>query len=270
MEVLIINMASATDRMAFMAAQMAHFGLSFRRIEAVTPQTLTPPPDDPVWRRWQRPLRVTEMALCASHMAAWRAVIAQDAPALILEDDAVLASATPAFLDQVARLSGIDHISLETRGRKKVVARAPHLDAPILRLWQDRTGSAAYVLWPRGARLLLDHASHVGGPSDAIISSTYAMASYQACPALSVQLDICTRYGLTPAIETRSLIDAVAKPAHAQGDGAGQQMAFRARRIWAQIVMGARHLFRPHKAHRRHIPPAADWPTITLPPAPHA
>jgi len=80
MRALIRNMASATERMAFMSAQMAQFGLSYERIEAVTPATLPPPEHDAIWYRWQRPMRVTEMALCASHMAAWRRIVALSAP----------------------------------------------------------------------------------------------------------------------------------------------------------------------------------------------
>ena len=260
MKVLIINMATATDRMAFMAAQMGHFGLDWARIEAITPNTLTPPADDPVWHRWQRPLRVTEMALCASHMAAWRAVIAADCPHLILEDDATLAADLPAFLADVAGLLDVDHISLETRGRKKVLGRVLHSAAPMLRLWQDRTGSAAYIAYPNGAKLMLDHAQRVGGPSDAIISSTYSMRSYQAVPALAVQLDICAQYGVPQALETRSLIDAVEKPRFSVSVAAG--LGFRARRIWGQIVMGWRQL--RHRGTRLQVAPARDWPKITL------
>ncbi|WP_416916241.1 MAG: glycosyltransferase family 25 protein [Roseicyclus sp.] len=191
MRALIINMASATERMGFMEAQMAALGLPWERIEAVTPETLVPPEQDPVWHRWQRPMRVTEMALCASHRVAWERVVALGAPCLVLEDDAVLAASLPGFLEAVVGLAGVEHISLEARGRKKLMGRRLHDRAPIRRLYQDRTGSAAYVVWPAGAAKLLAHARRAGAPSDALISSTYGMASWQADPALSVQLDHC-------------------------------------------------------------------------------
>jgi hypothetical protein len=72
MRALVLNLAQATERLAFMAGQLDALGLEWERIEAVTPDTLDPPADDPVWHRWERPLRSTEMAACASHMAAWR------------------------------------------------------------------------------------------------------------------------------------------------------------------------------------------------------
>ena len=258
MKTLIINLARATDRMEFMRAQMADLGLDWERIEAVTPATLQPPADDPVWHRWQRPMRSTEMALCASHMAAWQRVIALGAPCLVLEDDALLSRGLPGFLAQIAGLAGIDHISLETRSRKKLVARMMHPDAPIRRLWQDRTGSAAYVVFPHGAKALLAHAQRSGAPSDALISATYAMRSFQADPALSIQLDQCRAYGLVPPIETASLIDAVGKPGLAGDLALPRRIGYRLRRIGAQLRMGVRHVIRLGRAHRRAIAPAGD------------
>lgn len=259
MKALIINLAGAGDRMAFMAAEMQALGLPYERIEAVTPQTLQPSADNAVWRRWQRPLRTTEMALCASHMAAWRRVMELGEPCLVLEDDALLATETASFLAAVAKLGDVDHVSLETRSRKKVVARNAYPGVAMRRLWQDRTGSAAYVVFPEGARKLLDHASQMGGPSDAVISSTYALRSYQADPALSIQLDQCAAYGVNGAIETRSSIDAEKKPGFTPDLPRGEQLAFRARRIMAQVRMGLRQFLHIFDAERRHVTPAREW-----------
>jgi glycosyl transferase family 25 len=265
MRALVINLASATDRLALQRAQLQALGLPWERIEAVTPATLSPPATDPVWHRWQRPLRVTEMALLASHVRTWQRVIALGEPCLILEDDALLATATPAFLAQVAALNGIDHISLETRSRRKTVARSRDPRAPIRRLWQDRTGSAAYVAWPAGAAKLIAHAAREGGPSDAIISSTYALVSFQADPALAIQLDRCAAYGVPQPLPSASSIDAMKKPAASEaGYSAAQRAGFRARRLVAQVRMGARQFVRPFSVERRQIAPAGDWPRLDL------
>lgn len=262
MRALIINMGSAAARMGFMAAQMDSLGLAWERIEAVTPDTLTPPATDPVWHRWQRPLRVTEMALCASHMAAWARVEALGEPCLVLEDDAVLASDLSPFLASVRDLPGLEHVSLETRSRKKLLARRAHPEAAIRRLYQDRTGSAAYVIWPSGARKLLARARLTGAPSDALISSTYAMSSWQADPALAVQLDQCAAYGVPQAIPTVSLIDAAKKPP-LEAETAAARRAYRARRIAAQLRMGWRQLRFAGVAERVHVQPAAEWVQVT-------
>jgi glycosyl transferase family 25 len=262
MRALVINMATATDRMGFMAAQLDALGLSWERIAAVTPATLSPPADDPVWHRWQRPMRVTEMALCASHVAAWGRVMALGAPCLVLEDDAVLSTRLPALLEAVAALPEVEHLSLETRGRRKLVARSPHPAAPIRRLWQDRTGSAAYVVRPEGARKLIAAAARAGAPSDALISAAPGLVSWQADPALAVQLDICARYGVPQAIATTSLIDAVGKPPVAALTPAARR-AYRLRRIGAQLAMGGRLLRHAIDGQRREVQPAGPWPDLS-------
>ncbi|MEM9754762.1 MAG: glycosyltransferase family 25 protein [Pseudomonadota bacterium] len=248
MRALVINTAAATDRMALMARQLGAIGLDWDRLDAVTPDTLSPGPDDPFWQRWQRPMRVTEMALTASHMAAWRRVIEARAPILILEDDALLSPSVPQFLAGVTGRGGMDHLSLETRGRKKLLARAA---GPVWRMWQDRTGSAAYVAWPEGAQDMLARAEIAAAPSDALISETRAQRSFQAVPALSVQFDMCEAYGIAPPIRTPSLIDVVEKPPVPRGAG------FRRRRILGQVEMGLRALSHPMAQHV-HVQPAKD------------
>jgi glycosyl transferase family 25 len=266
MRVLVINLAAAVDRLALQDAQMRALGLQWERIQAVTPATVEPAVHDPVWHRWQRPLRLTEIALLASHVRAWRRVRDLRSPCLILEDDALLATSAPAFLDAAAKLAGIDHISLETRGRKKTVSRTLDPRAPMRRLWQDRTGSAAYVVWPAGAEKLLARAARGGGPSDAVISSTYALRSFQADPALAIQLDRCTAYGVPQPIATASSIDAMKKPRVATNEySIGERIGFRARRAFAQVRIASRRFARPFATERRHILPATDWPTLTVP-----
>ena len=159
--VLIINLAIATTRMTFQAAQMMALSLTWERMEAATPETLPLPLDDSHWRRWERPMRATEIAGLASHCAAWERVRTADAPHLIIEDDALLASGTPALLQESEDETGLDHVTLETRSRKKLVGRM-HPNLPIRRLYQDRTGAAAYVLWPSGAEKLLARADRYG------------------------------------------------------------------------------------------------------------
>ena len=239
---LVINLASARARMEMMARQLDYLGLDWERLEAVTPETLSPGSDDAMWQRWQRPLRVTEMALTASHMAAWRQV--GEAPLLVLEDDALLSEGIADFLQYAAGLTGVDHISLETRGRKKLLDRAPGAAWP---MWQDRTGSAAYIVWPSGARALLARAAEVAAPSDALISET-RMTSHQAVPAQAIQFDICARYGIAPPIETKSLIDKAEKPPVPRGAG------FRCRRVMGQLAMGLTALSHP-RAIRLHVQP---------------
>jgi glycosyl transferase family 25 len=90
---LVINLDRDVERMGFQAGQLDTLGIALERMPAITPESLDPPADSPFWGRWQRPLRPVEMALAASHAAVWRTVVAGDGPALVLEDDALLAPA---------------------------------------------------------------------------------------------------------------------------------------------------------------------------------
>ena len=242
---LVINLATASERMDVMARQLDHLGLDWARLEAVTPATLAPGPEDAMWQRWQRPMRVTEMALTASHMAAWQRV--EDAPVLVLEDDALLSAGLVDFLGAAQDMRGVDHLSLETRGRKKLLERAP---GGVWPMRQDRTGSAAYVVWPSGARALLARAADCAAPSDALISET-RMQSHQAVPAQAIQFDICARYGIVPPIATTSTIDLAEKPEVPKGQG------FRRRRVLGQLAMGLTALSHP-RATRLHVQPDPD------------
>ncbi|GAB5447853.1 glycosyltransferase family 25 protein [Gymnodinialimonas sp.] len=248
MKALVINLASETTRMAFMADQLTALGIGFVRLEATTPKTLSPPASSPYWTLWERPMRITEMAAMASHRAAWGRVVDADAPMLILEDDAVLHADTPAFLQKIAALPEADHVTLETRGRAKLIARGAHAAAPMHRLWQDRSGAAAYVLRPSGARKLLANVAQAPGLADGIICAAYDVMSWQAVPALAVQLDQCAAYGLTPPIQTESTIDQEARP------NAPKSPAQTHRRIRAQVCMGIRQLIRRPGAQRLFVP----------------
>lgn len=254
MKALIINLAGETTRMDFQRRQMDSLGLDYERLEAVTPKTLCSPANDPFWTLWERPLRPGEKALFASHQKAWETVVRDDAPRLILEDDALLSTETPAFLAQAEAFGKAERICLEVRGRKKLVSRRLSAVHPrIRRLYQDRTGAAAYVLWPSGASKLLARGRRHPGLSDAVMSHAYEVHSYQADPALAVQLDQCAAYGIGQVLETQSSLSSAPIPRRADFS-LRQRWLFRWRRVGAQIRMGRRGLCCLWSASWREIP----------------
>lgn len=253
--VLIINLATETKRMTFQVAQMAALGLAWERMEAVTPETLPIPLDDMRWRGWERSMRATEIAVLVSHCAAWERVRTADAPHLIIEDDAFLAMEVPAFLHKAEDEAELDHVTLEVRNRRKLVGRR-HPNLPMRRLYQDRTGAAAYVLWPTGARKLLARASGRPGLADAVICAAYEMNSWQADPALAVQLDQCSVYGMAQPISTESSIHPDPPPP--------RHSLQLARRIAGQLRMGIRFLSKSLVAERRRIVLSGNWPAVRL------
>lgn len=250
--------------MAFQQRQMAALGLDYLRVEAITPQDLFLPRDDPYWLRWERPLTDTEKAILASHRRAWKLVAGGKEPYLILEDDALLAQEVSAFLMMVERLAQVEHISLEVRGRKKLLARLGFLDMPLRRLYQDRTGAAAYILWPAGAEKLLIRSEKRPGLADGVICAAYELASYQADPALSIQLDQCSRHGITPPCDSRSLNTAPRSAPSRKLSGKGR-FGFLLRRVLAQLRMGWRYLCCIPMAVRRIPRLSKNWPNINSP-----
>ena len=255
MRVLIINLGSEPARMAFQQKQMQALGLNWKRLEAVTPQTLGVPPTDPRWRRWQRPLRAVEVAILASHIMAWEHVIAANSPQLIVEDDVLLAAGVPTFLQQLEHEVRIDHVTLEVRNQKKLVGKR-HAIHPIRRLYQDRSGAAAYVLWPSGARMLRSSAAVRPALTDALIATTYELNSWQADPALAIQLDKCDAYGLALPLITTSSVTEIQCDTNA---------LYRARRISGQVRLGLRFLAKAAVSKHRRIALAPNWPVLPSP-----
>ena len=260
MKALVINLDRETARMAFQRAQLAALGIAFARLPACTPERLDPPGDDPWWGRWERPMTAVEKAVLLSHRAAWTRIAAGQGPVLVLEDDAYLSARTPDFLRLLEGLDGVDHVTLEVRGRRKLVARGAWRGiAGLRRLYQDRTGAAAYVLWPAGARKLLARAARAPAIADGVICAAYEMVSLQADPPLAVQLDCCARYGVAAPLATVSAI-APGRARRLPRKSAGQHL----RRIGAQLRMGLRRLAHPLAA-RRDLLPEGPWPAIRLP-----
>ena len=253
MQTLIINLASETARMDFQRKQMEALSLDWERLEAVTPPTLSVPPEDPRWQRWQRPLRAVEVAILASHVMAWERVIAARAPRLIVEDDAMLAAEVPMLLRQLENETGLDHVTLEVRNQKKLVG-GRHSSLPIWRLYQDRSGAAAYVLWPSGAQILCSRATTRPALADAIIATAYELRSWQADPALALQLDKCRVYGISPPMVTTP---SGTTEFHSRRSG-----LHRARRIAGQLRLGLRYLAKRPISNRRRIPLTSDWPLL--------
>ena len=261
MEVLVINRSVDTQRMAFQELQLMSLKLSYRRIDAVTPETLAPPSHDAYWKRWNRRLTQMEKAIFASHRLAWETISGGIKPKLIIEDDACLSAAVPGFLDKAVELSGIDRITLEYRGRKKLVSASIDSRLPIRRLYQDRTGAAAYVLWPSGAKKLLTRSAQYPGLADSLLCEAYELMTFQADPALAVQLDTYQRYVGPSPIETKSIRLSIT-PSHSESFSLLQEFRYRSRRVRSELRMGVQFLKYREVSIRKHICLSEDWPFL--------
>ncbi|MXU64085.1 glycosyltransferase family 25 protein [Oceanomicrobium pacificus] len=256
MQVFVINLDSAAERMAFQTAQAARLGLTLTHVPACTVADLARDPRPARWwDGWERPLRDVEKACLLSHRRVWDRIASGTAPALVLEDDALLSDQVPAFLSAMSARDGIEHLSLETRGRKKLLGPATESGVPgiaLRRLILDRSGAAAYILWPAGAARLVARTDRAPALADAAICAAFDMARYQSDPPLAIQIDMCDRYDIPAPIETRSTI------LPAGGHGTDQRRATAAqklRRLRAQSAMGWQQLVHATGAERVEIRP---------------
>ena len=254
---LVINLEHSTQRLAFQQAQLAHLGIAMQRLSAVGTNSIDPVRYEQLANGWQRKLRLAEVACFLSHQLAWQYVAANGQPMLILEDDALLSQHTPELLAALnTQPPPADLVSLETRSRKKLLGKHSWPASPHFKrhpLYQDRTGAAAYVLYPQGAQKLLHQsANHAPALADAFISSCYSLSAYQIVPAAAIQLDQCQAYGLpfdNPFASTITPADNHKPAANTTADA----LQFKLRRIGAQIKMGWRQLSLVSRSSRSHV-----------------
>ncbi len=257
MKTYILNLPSALERRKFQAQQTERLGLDAEFIDAQTPADISDTFFQAHAFSWERPIKITEVACFMSHHHVWQLVATSHEPALVLEDDAILAHNTPELLKFLRQLDDVDHVSLETRQRQKLLGRhfkgAASLNAHLHPLLQDRTGAAAYVLWPSGARILLAKFAQQGmGLADAFISSTYQLKSWQTVPAFAIQADVAAAYGILCPIAPHSLIAREKVPSPLTRNG-WHDLQLKRRRLRAQLRLAIRYLTCFWRARRQFV-----------------
>jgi len=237
MKIFIINLSTAIERRQFQKKQMSKLDLNYEFVEATSIHNISDETYAKHFHDWQRPLRNTEVACYFSHRSSWKKVIDTNTPALILEDDALLSKHTPKILNSINKITNADLIQLEVRGRKKLIKKqglAILSSHSLYRLYQDRTGAAGYVLWPSGAKKLLEHESLNGiGLADAHIASCYSIKSYQVEPAAIIQLDFCNYYNVQNSYSKEFSSSTVSQAQNPKGS-----FSFWIKRLSAQLKLG--------------------------------
>jgi glycosyl transferase family 25 len=173
MNILAINLASQAARWRATQCRFEAIGLVAERLEAVDGAHVDAATIgyDPALNRRQHhmPLRPGEIGCYASHLAAWRRLLASGARALaVFEDDVEVDPALPALLRAIERLAvPWDMIKLYGRERERVAWRRA-LGATFELIGYQRAPShtCAYVVSRRGAQKLLATRSRFGRPID--------------------------------------------------------------------------------------------------------
>jgi glycosyl transferase, family 25 len=248
--VLVINLDTQTERMAFQTSQLKSLGLEFERISACDKKHPAIFRQDGYWDTWQRALSGPERACLLSHQKAWQLIGEGKVPALVLEDDAVLCNNIVQIVQSLSFFEYAEHVCLETRNRKKLLSTKCWpltSDTCLRRLFLDRTGAAAYVLWPQGAQRLLNETKEKCGLADAVICGSSDLVSFQIEPAAAIQMDQCDTYKVHMEMKTTSAITP------SQRHLAPKNYTHRLRRLKAQIRMGWCQIRHIANAQRRFV-----------------
>ena len=243
---LVINLSNAKQRWDFQRKQLDKLAIPYQRWDAVSIDSLTEDEYEKWANDWQRKLRRTEVACFFSHYQVWQHVANSGQSFLILEDDALLSQELPTTLFEISGNQDIkyDHITFETRGRKKLISKQGidiNKDVALHELFLDKTGAAAYLLTPKGAQILLDAVEKFGaGLADALLCHTKGLKSMQAVPALAIQMDMAEHYGM-PELQLSAIASSnISTPANSKppAKGLADTLKYKSRRIAAQLGMG--------------------------------
>jgi glycosyl transferase, family 25 len=206
MEIYYINLARRIDRREFMEVQFARLGLAATRMEAITPADVPASlrdefcnPDRDTF------LSVTDLCCTLSHVRACEALLGGSAlHALILEDDALLSTRLPEFLEAFDRdpPSG-DVIRLETslKGvRTKKVERTV-AGIAIFRPYSWEAGAAGYIVNRKAASLVAaSREVRQGLPDDQILHPfgpfRRELHRLQTIPGLCIQTHLAGTAGI--------------------------------------------------------------------------
>jgi len=251
-QIFVINLPGAIKRRKLQNDQLTKLGLEYKILDATSIDDINEATYKKHYFDWQRPLRKTEVACYYSHRSAWSRVIKSRKPALILEDDAILSMALPKLLKNLNEIRNMDLINLENRSRKKFVSRE-YIDigcnSRLLRLYQDRTGAAGYILWPSGANKLIQFEKNKGiALADAHITSCHSLKAFQVEPSPVIQLDQCRDYGVTNSYTNFSSKSTVSSN-HNYKSG----LYFISKRLLYQLKLAFWQLFIFTKSKRRYI-----------------
>lgn len=259
MKVFIINLDQSTDRLQQQEKQFKRLGMSFERLPAVSVNDISEEFYLNHIKYGQRLIKQTEMACFLSHKKAWERVILENQPCVILEDDAILTNDFVQVLSAIQHLNhnGLELINLEVQPRKKVVSKTPihsilHHEYHIYGLYLEKNGTGGYILFPAGAKKLLNRAKKELALADAFIFGTHDLKLYQIEPAVLLQDVICSAYDIPVETPPVSLIGAINNTVAFQPTLL-HRLQFKKNRVIEQIRLGIRTLMALTKGEKRAI-----------------
>ena len=193
---LVISVSSASERRAMQMRQLEKLDLSGDIMDAVTPDDVPISELDGYRFSWARPLSNGEIACALSHRKAWQYAVNSKEPILVLEDDVILSDDVAEVLKSLADGPDLGYVTLEFYGQSKDLGHPTPLQSTqygLSRLYRDRGGAAAYVIWPKTAKRILDLQKQSLPLADAAINLSLGIKFYQLEPACAVQSNVLAR-----------------------------------------------------------------------------
>ena len=205
-------MKESQDRWNFMAKQLQELGLSYSRLEAYDLSTLSVEEFERYSQSWERLLRKAEVGCFLSHKSAWQKVVKENKPYLVLEDDVLISKDIVDVLSYFDQTNEYGLINFETTHRQKLIGNSEvriNHKYSLRRLLHNKTGSAAYIIWPFLAqKLLVKYSDQKAALADAALYTNFFKAKqFQLNPAPAVQLQYAAFFNLEHAFYSKSIID---------------------------------------------------------------
>jgi glycosyl transferase family 25 len=258
MKIYMIALKTSIDRIDFQRKQLESLGLKVEFFDAITPDKLPVSFSELYWRKWERPIKSTERACFLSHWNLWKRIACDNEPSMIFEDDIIISSLLPSFIQSVNKISGVDHLTLESRGKKKLLARKSFIRVGkvcLYRLYWDRAGAAGYILWPSGAQKLVARSQYGASLADAMISQLGDLRSFQSVPALIYQAECSEIFFRENPLPTTSTVSSSLKM-DPKSAGIIQFLQYKYRRLMTQLSIRLRILFFSPWARQCRVEPS--------------
>lgn len=260
MKIYIINLEQSADRLEYQIKQFEKLGLHFERLNAVSVQDISEEFYLSHIKYGQRLIKQSEMACFLSHKKAWELVLQQNEPCVILEDDALLVHDFADLLKDIENKnipSQVDFINLEVQPRNKVLSHKPiysllNQEYHLYELLLEKNGTGGYIVFPSGAKKLLNYAEQTLALADAFIYSCPNLKKTQIEPAVLLQDVICPAYNIPFGQPPQSIIGAVKNTVPFK-PSLYHKILFRKNRILTQIKLGIKTLMALSKGQKRQI-----------------
>lgn len=176
MRVFVISLERARQRREHVANQLGRLGMRFEFFDAVDGASLSEDgvrsvySDERARQTFWGPLNRGEIGCALSHIAIWKTIVAEQvAHALVLEDDALLDTATPEILAALPRLMNPnDVVVLVNTNENTFFFRQAALPAGrrLVYVNQPFFTATGYVITPGAAARLIAHALPLRVPID--------------------------------------------------------------------------------------------------------